>query len=58
MYRGIPNAELAVLPGARYGDLGEVPNELVINFLKRYLMPTASIQTVSTPGYKVVARHG
>jgi pimeloyl-ACP methyl ester carboxylesterase len=36
MYRGIPNAELAVLPNARHGELGEVSNRLVIDFLKRH----------------------
>jgi pimeloyl-ACP methyl ester carboxylesterase len=40
MYRGIPNAELAVLPNARHGDLGEISNRLVIDFLKRHTNPT------------------
>jgi pimeloyl-ACP methyl ester carboxylesterase len=43
MYRGISNAELAVLPNASHGDLGEISNGLVIDFLKRHLRPTASI---------------
>lgn len=36
MYRGIPNSELAVLPNASHGDLGEVSNSIVIDFLKRH----------------------
>lgn len=36
MYRGIPHAELAVLPNARHGDLGEISNRLVIDFLQRH----------------------
>ncbi|HEX8227709.1 MAG TPA: alpha/beta hydrolase [Chloroflexia bacterium] len=36
MYRGIPNAELAVLPNASHGQLGEVANSIVMNFLKRH----------------------
>jgi len=36
MYRGIPNAELAVLPNASHGQLGELSNSVVIDFLKRH----------------------
>ncbi|HEX8597795.1 MAG TPA: alpha/beta hydrolase [Chloroflexia bacterium] len=36
MYRGIPNAELAVLPNATHGQLGESANRIVIDFLKRH----------------------
>ncbi|MDQ5822978.1 MAG: alpha/beta hydrolase [Chloroflexota bacterium] len=36
MYRGIPNAELAVLPNATHGQLGEIANTIVIDFLKRH----------------------
>ena len=36
MYRGVPNAELAVLPNASHGDLGDVSNRMVIDFLKRH----------------------
>jgi pimeloyl-ACP methyl ester carboxylesterase len=43
MYRGIPNAELAILPNASHGDLGELSNGLVIDFLERHLRRTASI---------------
>ena len=39
MYRYIPNAELAVLPNASHGDLGEISNRIVIDFLKRHTTP-------------------
>ena len=42
MYRGIPKAELAVLPNASHGQLGEVANTIVIDFLKRHQKPDAS----------------
>lgn len=35
MYRGIPNAELAVLPNATHGQLGDVANRIVIEFFQR-----------------------
>ncbi|HVF99303.1 MAG TPA: alpha/beta hydrolase [Chloroflexia bacterium] len=44
MYRGIPNAELAVLPNARHGDLGEVSNRLVLDFLQRHASSTEPTQ--------------
>lgn len=39
MYRGIPNAELAVLPNASHGQLGELANHIVLDFLKRHTRP-------------------
>jgi pimeloyl-ACP methyl ester carboxylesterase len=39
MYRGIPTAELAVLPNATHGQLGAFSDGVVIDFLKRYSKP-------------------
>jgi pimeloyl-ACP methyl ester carboxylesterase len=36
MYRAIPVAELAVLPNAKHGDLGEPSIQIVIDFLRRH----------------------
>ncbi|HKP51771.1 MAG TPA: alpha/beta hydrolase [Chloroflexia bacterium] len=36
MYRGIPNAELAILPNASHGQLDDVSDAIVIGFLKRH----------------------
>lgn len=36
MYRGIANAELAILPNASHGDLNETADRLVVEFLKRH----------------------
>ncbi len=36
MYRAIPNAELAILPDANHGQLGEAANTMVIDFLRRH----------------------
>ncbi|MEO6458346.1 MAG: alpha/beta hydrolase [Chloroflexia bacterium] len=36
MYRGIPNAELAVLPNASHRQLDGLSNSIVIDFLNRY----------------------
>lgn len=36
MYRGIPNAELAVLPNAGHGQLDEISDSIVVDFLKRH----------------------
>jgi pimeloyl-ACP methyl ester carboxylesterase len=38
MYRGIPNAELAILPNASHDQLGELSNSIVIDFLKRHMV--------------------
>ncbi len=36
MYHSIANAELAILPNAHHGDLDEVADKLVVEFLKRH----------------------
>jgi len=53
MYRAIPNAELAVVPGTSHGLLVEKPglcNELIVDFLTTQPLPTmAPIRRKSTP---------